>query len=139
MFLEPDRPVLRRLGINVIVSLQAERGPGFAGMEAEAYLWLPTVDATPPTMAQLRLGAGFIDQAVRAGHKVYVHCYAGVGRSPLVCAAYLITQGYTSEEAWDQVERARPYAALNAAQWDRLREFEEEVIARPLSGVQGPV
>ena len=44
-----------------------------------------------------------------AGHTVFVHCTAGVGRSPTVVAAYLHwSLGEELEEAVTQVKNARP-------------------------------
>lgn len=115
----------QELGITVFVSLQAEREPAAPWRAAEGYLWLPTVDGDSPSLAQLELGVAFIDQAIRAGRKVFVHCFAGVGRSPLLCAAYLVTQGLHPEEAIEKVEEARPVMDLNPRQRLRLYEFAQ--------------
>jgi len=120
-----DWKQFRELGLTVFVSLQAEQEPAAPWMAAEGYLWLPTVDGDSPSLAQLEWGTAFIDQAIRAGRKVYVHCLGGSGRSPLLCAAYLVTQGYPPEEALEKVERARPATNLNPRQRLRLAEFAQ--------------
>ena len=38
---------------------------------------------------KLRAAVGVLDGLLRAGHVVYVHCNAGINRSPTVAVAYL--------------------------------------------------
>ena len=46
-----------------------------------------------------------------AGHKVYVHCTAGLGRSPLVTLGYLTLVGnYSPDDAIQAILKARPDA-----------------------------
>lgn len=112
-------------GVSVVVSLQAERHDedAFGNLQPDGYLRLPTTDFSPPTISQLRMGAAFIDEAVRAGKTVLIHCHAGVGRSAMQCAAYLIYAGMDIEEAWDLLVAKRPVVYLNARQRAGLEEF----------------
>ncbi len=112
-------------GVSVVVSLQGERHDedAFRDLQPDGYLRLPTLDHTAPTLAQLRMGAAFIDEAVRAGKTVLVHCHAGVGRSTLLCTCYLIYAGMDLEEAWQTVRAKRTIAFLNQSQQAALREF----------------
>src|SRR5437660_462516 len=48
------------LGITVDVSLQAERLDDFGAAMPEAYLWLPTMDYTPPSQLSITIGVAFI-------------------------------------------------------------------------------
>lgn len=72
---------------------------------------------------------------LRQGHRVYVHCTAGLNRSPLVVLAYLtLIEGLRLEAARDLLRRARPgvfpseaaYAGccmdLTARYGDRIRQ-----------------
>ena len=123
-----DREDWRQLvaeGVNVVVSLQAERHDEdvFGNLQPDGYLRLPTTDFSPPTVAQLRMGAAFIDEAVRAGKIVLIHCHAGVGRSALQCTAYLIYSGMDIDEAWGLLRSNRPIVYLNERQRARLEEF----------------
>jgi dual specificity MAP kinase phosphatase len=112
-------------GVSVVVSLQAERHDEatFGNMQPDGYLRLPTLDHTAPTLAQLRMGAAFIDEAVRAGKRVLVHCHAGVGRSTLLCTCYLVYAGMDVEEAWQTVQTKRTIAYLNSDQEAVLQAF----------------
>jgi len=50
-----------------------------------------------------------LDRLLRAGHKVYLHCTAGSGRSPSVAIAYLHrVRGMPLEEALQFVQQRRP-------------------------------
>ncbi len=116
---------LAEQGVTVVVSLQAERHDedAFGELQPQGYLRLPTIDHSVPSMAQLRMGAAFVAEAVRAGNKVLIHCHAGVGRSALLCACYLIFDGMPIEEAWEAVKSKRTRAFLNERQHKALEQF----------------
>lgn len=116
-------------GVSVVVSLQAERHDEevFGALQPAGYLRLPTLDHTPPTLAQLRMGAAFIDEAIKAGKTVLVHCHAGIGRSTLLCTCYLVYAGMDVDEAWQTVITKRTIAFLNPRQEAVLREFAEVI------------
>lgn len=44
-----------------------------------------------------------IDTALEAGHKVYVHCWGGIGRTGTVVGCYLVRHGRSGEEALQQL------------------------------------
>lgn len=112
-------------GVSVVVSLQAERHDedAFGEIQPDGYLRLPTIDHSVPTLAQLRMGAAFVDEAVRAGKMVLIHCHAGVGRSALLCTCYLVYTGMGVEEAWQTVKAKRTVAFLNSRQQAMLEQF----------------
>lgn len=112
-------------GVSVVVSLQAERHDedAFGELQPDGYLRLPTIDHSMPTLAQLRMGAAFVDEAVRAGKTVLIHCHAGVGRSALLCTCYLVYAGMEADEAWQTVKAKRTHAFLNPRQRAALEEF----------------
>ncbi|HMQ32353.1 MAG TPA: dual specificity protein phosphatase [Chloroflexaceae bacterium] len=120
-------PLLRALGVRAVLSMQAERPDSFAGEPPERALRLLVPDFTPPTLAQLAEGVTFIEEAHGAGQPVFVHCHAGVGRAPIMAAAYLVASRRIGHlEALDHVRRARPIIGPSPAQVARLREFERQ-------------
>lgn len=140
-----DREDWRQLvgqGVSVVVSLQAERHDedAFGEIQPDGYLRLPTIDHSIPTLAQLRMGSAFIDEAVRAGKMVLIHCHAGVGRSALLCTCYLVYTGMSAEEAWQTVKAKRTIAYLNSRQQAMLEQFaatmerERAATSVPVSG-----
>jgi protein-tyrosine phosphatase len=92
----------------------------------EQYLYLPTVDDTAPSLEHLRAGVEFIAEEIRKGGGVYVHCGSGVGRAPTVAAAYLISTGLATDEAWARIRRIRPFIRPQPQQMAQLRRFAGE-------------
>ena len=69
------------------------------------YLWQPTDDwQAPPDLAA---ACEFIDQMKGSGTGTLVHCFAGLGRTGTVLAAYLIHTGVcdSAEDARQRVRR----------------------------------
>lgn len=121
---------LHALGVRAVLSLQAEREDGFAGPPPERALRLPVVDFTPPSLEQLEEGVAFIGAAHEARLPVFVHCHSGVGRAPLMAAAYLMASvGHGHQEALAHIRAARPIIGPNAGQLARLREYERRLRA----------
>jgi predicted protein tyrosine phosphatase len=44
-----------------------------------------------------------LDEALRAGHTVYVHCWGGIGRTGTVVGCHLVRRGMTGEQALAQI------------------------------------
>jgi len=70
-----------------------------------------------------------IDQYVKKGKMVYLHCFAGLGRSPTCAAAYLIYNGAAYEDAIKKIKDARPQAwnGNDENYAKKLREFENQI------------
>ena len=67
----------------------------------------------------------FIDTALRVGGKVYVHCNAGVSRSPAVVIAYLMkTRRLSYEQAFCQVKQKRNAINPNPGFVQQLKQYE---------------
>src|SRR5215472_14014236 len=98
------------------------------GIRTPYYLWLPTIDGTPPTVEQLARGAKFIHEQTMDNRPLYVHCAAGIGRSPTQVIAYLMTRGFSAEDGIEFVERRRPFISLSPKQRLRLEEFGEYML-----------
>lgn len=124
-------PLLHALGIRAVLSLQAEREDSFEGPPPDRALRLLVPDFHPPSMAQLAEGVAFIQSAHKAELPVFVHCHAGVGRAPMMAAAYYMSRyGMTHRDALAHLRAARPIIAPNFRQLARLREFEAS-LGRP--------
>ena len=57
-----------------------------------AQLRLPTPDYAAPRQQDIRRAVAFIRQHAQSGHRVYVHCNGGKGRSAVCTLAYLVSQ-----------------------------------------------
>jgi len=109
---------LQELGVTAVLSLQTEddlrnRAVDWEGRSAAgfgmAYSNLPVTDFDLADLA-LRLPScvDTLEELLREGHTVYVHCTAGVIRSPTVVAAYLHRcEGWQLEAAVAHLEKTR--------------------------------
>lgn len=114
-------------GITAVVNLRIEFDDEAAGIAPHRYLYLPTVDDTPPSLEDLRAGVDFIRKEIERGGGVYVHCGSGVGRAPTVAATYLVSTGLTSEEAWARIREKRPFIRPKARQVSQVDRFAKEL------------
>ncbi|HUE99232.1 MAG TPA: hypothetical protein VMN99_08245 [Anaerolineales bacterium] len=72
--------------------------------EAEvAHHRFPIGDFGLPTPEQMNSILDAIDEGLRAGRKIYLHCWGGIGRTGTTVGCYLVRQGRTGEEALDQL------------------------------------
>jgi atypical dual specificity phosphatase len=70
--------------------------------------------------------------------KILVHCSAGISRSPMVVAAYLMKRkGLTLKAALGQIIRVRPQVAPNAGFLQQLKEMEMESFGTAVSSLEG--
>lgn len=114
---------LKERGVTSVISLRDEFDNAAAGIAPERYLYLPTVDDTPPTMEHLCDGIHMIREEAARGGQVYVHCMLGVGRSATLAAAYFVSEGMGVEEAWRAIRRRRPFIRPTQGQKQLIAEF----------------
>lgn len=117
---------LRQHKVRAVVNLCAERSDDPQRLAAAHmdYLWLPVLDAHPPTIAQIFTGISWIEQHLQQGGTVYIHCAAGIGRSPtLLTCWYMYTKAMAWPHAWQDIKKRRPQVALTRRQMQRLEEF----------------
>ena len=119
-----DVPRLSAEGIGAVINTCREyKGPlaayRAAGIEQ---LHLPTVDFTPPRVADIEAALAFIQAQIRQGRKIYVHCKAGRGRATIVLC-YLIKKGMTPEQAQARLTEKRPQVLAGLFRRPVVREF----------------
>jgi protein-tyrosine phosphatase len=68
---------------------------------------LPVGDFGVPTDAELTATLDLIDELLADGQRVYVHCWAGVGRTGTVVACHLIRHGLPNAEALERIATLR--------------------------------
>ncbi len=94
-----------QLGVSAIITVDLERPGEFAMPLPWAWLWLPVGDETQYTLDHLKLGAQFIETALRANRKVLLHGAKGVHRTRPLVAAHLIWQGKSVARAVKELEQ----------------------------------
>ncbi|NDJ51989.1 MAG: phosphatase [Chloroflexi bacterium] len=119
-----DWHVMQALHVTVDLNLQAEAHDRFLAASPEVYMWLPVADYYGPTLDKLMTGAPFIALMISQGRKVYVHCHAGLGRTPIMAAGYLVVAGMSAEDALKLIGRKRPRINPTDGQIQHLFEFE---------------
>jgi ADP-ribosylglycohydrolase len=67
-----------------------------------------------------------VDRALRAGHKTYVHCRAGIGRTGTVVGCFLIESGMTASLAMEELNRVWQQCQ-RAASWPQVPETDDQV------------
>jgi predicted protein tyrosine phosphatase len=67
------------------------------------HLRFPIGDFGLPTPFQMNSILDAIEQNVQARHKIYLHCWGGIGRTGTTVGCYLVRQGKTGEEALNQL------------------------------------
>ena len=102
-------------GVTCDISLEGEMLDQPFGVDC--FLWLPTADHTAPSMHNTTVGVAALDEMLKQGRKVYIHCKNGHGRAPMFYAAYLVLKrGLEWSAAWEAIRASRPEAHLDAPQ-----------------------
>ena len=122
---KPDIDWLYRQGIRAVVSLEGLSSELSLALKQRGveYLVLPVEDGGVPTPQQAKKFLKFTEERINKKHKpVLVHCAAGLGRTGLMLALYLVNNGVNAKQAIDRIGTSE-----NAAQ----REFVLQFAAKP--------
>jgi len=94
----------------------------------------PIGDFGLPTPELMNSILDTIEQGLQAGHKIYLHCLGGIGRTGTTVGCYLVRQGKSGPEAleqlaawWRNVPKSRhhPRSPETGAQMDFIRSWHE--------------
>ena len=110
-------------GVSAILSLQHDECLAYWGIDYDAIRDQATQQGLaidrcpvrdfdiPNQRARLPFAVAALHRLLAEGHRTYVHCTAGLGRSPLAVLGYLSwLEGKPPEEAMRMILRARPGA-----------------------------
>lgn len=120
------RGVLRMqsVGITAVVNMRESPIPQYTELENMRRLHLATTDLRAPSLDDLKKGISFIEEEVKNGGKVYIHCRLGEGRGPTMVAAYLMRTGLTLEDAIQTIKDVRPFISITENQMEQLKKLE---------------
>jgi ADP-ribosyl-[dinitrogen reductase] hydrolase len=80
----------------------------------------------PEDPAQMAEILTTIEHALVANRRVYLHCRAGIGRTGMVVACFLMQRGLAAEDALDEANRLWQRCA-RAREWPSIPETDEQV------------
>lgn len=116
-FLAGDMAAVRQSGVDIVVSMleaheakrlglaEEERHCLDAGME---FVSLPVEDHNvPSSMTDTHAAIAALADRLAAGKAVAAHCFAGLGRSPLMIGLLLIHRGNAVRETFEMISTAR--------------------------------
>lgn len=115
--LEDDLHALRREGVDILISLLTTEEQEELGLSDEAgacaragiqYFSFAIPDRqVPHSVGELQQVVKGLRQMLRSGKSVGAHCRAGIGRSSLLIAAILCSEGISAEDAFARISEAR--------------------------------
>ncbi|MBD2155271.1 dual specificity protein phosphatase [Leptolyngbya sp. NM2-A1] len=126
---EGDSQRFHQLGIRSVLTLCAAQEGDIPADMPQQFDWLRVMlpdsrYAARPDATQMARAVCFIHTQVSQKTPVYVHCLAGIERSPAVCIAYLCChQDLELWEAIHQVKQVRPQVLLTEVQLQAIRQL----------------
>ncbi|MGE3960949.1 MAG: dual specificity protein phosphatase family protein [Dehalococcoidia bacterium] len=119
---------LRRRGVTHIVDLREEGSDDADALAELGFRWrrIPVPDRHAPTDAQLAELIAWLDRDAdpNTDQALYIHCHAGLGRTPTVAMALLMQHDLKLGEAHRMVFAARPESAPTTRQLEWLQSVE---------------
>ena len=121
-------------GIKSIVSVREVPLPSrwFEHSDVD-YFHLKVEDYGAPSIEIMDDTVDYIDEKIRSGKPVLVHCAAGKGRTGVVLAAYLIKEeNLAAEVAIEKIRRLRPGSVQSLTQETSLSMYEKYLNTKKL-------
>ena len=124
-----DYEFIKDAGINAVVNIRAERDDDreFYRQHDIDYIRIEVLDVMVPGPEDIDSGVAFIDDHIKAGDVVLVHCAKGRGRSATLTAAYLMRhEDMTYEQARELMVSKRPLVNIQGRHQKVLEAWNDE-------------
>jgi protein tyrosine/serine phosphatase len=116
-WLEDEVAGWKEAGVDIVVSLLSREENFELGLVDECdlvqrhgltFITFPIADYSVPTSTgELRQLVSNLEQSLKRGDSVGIHCRQGIGRSSLVAACVLVTAGESPSTAFENISSAR--------------------------------
>ncbi len=119
---DDDLAFLRGEGIGAIVNLEEKEH----AREYEGFIvkHIPVNDFRAPSLEDFREFIDFVNTQISDGRRVAVHCYAGMGRTNLMLACFLMhNMRIDPGTALEVVKMRRPFHLVTWEQEEALRDY----------------
>lgn len=119
---EEDLEFLRGEGISAIVNLEEQE----YAREYEGFIvkHIPVNDFGAPGLDDFREFMDFVNDRLAESRRIAVHCYAGMGRTNLMLACFLMHHMRIDPgTALDVVKMKRPFHVVTLEQEEALRDY----------------
>lgn len=122
---KPRLEELVSLGVEVFIDLTRPGELGLTDYQPElaavaesysreaTYNRHPIADMSVPEPTVMRATLDRLESTLGQGRRVYVHCLAGRGRTGTLIGCYLVSRGWTGEEALARIEQLRSDMGLD--------------------------
>lgn len=130
--LDYDLDLLDRVGVTHLITL-TEQNLDQDGLHRFSLTntHLPIFDREAPSVGQMQLLLVRMHRLLEKGEVLAVHCKAGLGRTGLVLAAWLMRDGgLSAAESIRRLRRINPDYVQSKAQEDFLVAFEDDLVRR---------
>jgi atypical dual specificity phosphatase len=126
-----DLALLRGMGVTTLINLTEQPMPAeLLERHSIRSYHMGIEDRRAPPLLWLKLLLAKMDSMMRNNEVLAVHCLAGLGRTGLVLAAWLVREGLTAAEALRRLRMIEPGFVQSQEQEDLLKAFEENLLIR---------
>ncbi len=120
--------VLIEAGVTAIINLTQPREGGYAGFlpHTITHYRRSVEDFSVPPREQIIAILDKIDQLLAEGNTVYVHCWAGIGRTGTIIGCWLVRHGMDGDAALGLLRERRGRLPETPEQREMVRTWSED-------------